>query len=295
MSTRIYNGWRAPAGTDVLDIIEQANALILPLRRQIDAAHLADMTAGLIDTLVASGKDLPAAPLWYAFEQFQDEQGKVNPGLRAHDPNRFELHIRRDPRTGDLAMLVDTDRAQLRDAFALVGGVRPFPYWNNTDRPEEVSVEEWEERQEFWLRALPWPAKTANPVAVWKSHAETAGFMFDFVIATANPGSVDSLVLDSVPTPEVRADRLARSAVAQAAWRADHRGRMWSYVARPAPVEVRVAARRVVLDLDEQSLRTGLVVPEWMDEARMQLRECAREAEVRASMRPSWEYGEDAA
>jgi hypothetical protein len=42
-----------------------------------------------------------------------------------------------------------------QEIWAAMPGVEPWPYWNNTDRPPDVSAREWAHRAAVWQRVMP--------------------------------------------------------------------------------------------------------------------------------------------
>lgn len=281
MSTKIHHGWRAEGDVNALDVAEHAAELLLPLRRRADARTLAESAAERFDNAVCNGTAPSAAPAFDAYKEFTKEQSELDPNLRLHDPNRFELRVRRDPDTGDLAILVDTENADFLDAFAAVDGVYRYPYWNNTDRPDGVTSSEWDERRDFWDRVLSY--RFPRAALTYRLHPKPEGFMADLVCHPrwgASPEGIDPLVVEAIPVRTERAVRLATIALADVALQdpAMPRGEVWGLFFQPTPHQVVRAASRLVLPLDADALAAGRDVPEWMDEARMQLREAARAA-----------------
>ena len=49
-----------------------------------------------------------------------------------------------------------------KDKFIEKYEIEEYGYWNNTDRPEEITIKEWEKRESDWNKALPGPGITAR-------------------------------------------------------------------------------------------------------------------------------------
>lgn len=56
---------------------------------------------------------------------------------------------------GKVLGLIFTEQQALQDLWMQQPGVTPYPYWDHTDRPDDVSEEEWEARAARWEQALP--------------------------------------------------------------------------------------------------------------------------------------------
>lgn len=52
--------------------------------------------------------------------------------------------------------LLYTTHEPYEQAWEALDGVEPWPYWNVTDRPDDVSEDEWEQRRQAWDRAIGW-------------------------------------------------------------------------------------------------------------------------------------------
>lgn len=50
--------------------------------------------------------------------------------------------------------LLYTENEEMRKAWEAFGAVKPWPYWNNTDKPDELTEDEWDQRGKDWDEAL---------------------------------------------------------------------------------------------------------------------------------------------
>jgi hypothetical protein len=50
--------------------------------------------------------------------------------------------------------LLYTENEEMTKAWESMSGVKPWPYWNNTDRPKGVTQKEWDHRGRVWDAAL---------------------------------------------------------------------------------------------------------------------------------------------
>lgn len=76
-----------------------------------------------------------------------------------------------DPADGRrYALLYDrTDRDTLTGIWEGLGVAEPWPYWNNTDRPDDVDADEWAFRHRTWDRILGEDPPSARGLT-WRLH-----------------------------------------------------------------------------------------------------------------------------
>lgn len=168
MSTKIPNGFRLAAGTD-LDAFKRAvRSVIDPLRDQEDLKLLAIETAKHVDTLWLKGEPIPAGAAVTAYAQWADAQSKLSVHDYDHDENRFELSIGTDPGTGRVMVIAFTENFALREAFEELPEVEEYGYWNHTDSyPEGVTEADWKVREAAWDRMLPGLGRPSDTMESW--------------------------------------------------------------------------------------------------------------------------------
>lgn len=52
-------------------------------------------------------------------------------------------------------IVANTESRELLELFIAHAGVEEYSYWDSTDKPEDVSAEEWRERERIWEKAIP--------------------------------------------------------------------------------------------------------------------------------------------
>lgn len=165
MSTRIENGFRFRTA-DIFAVQGHVQAWrdeLKPLHRAALASVAAQMAAETIDlhALAQAGEgrntatmDSDACPLMDALRAIRERQKKIE-ATRLRDPGvDFGFEIMIIPDNGALLGMVFTERRDWLDAWMAKDFVEPWPYWSHTDRPDEVSDDEWTQRGEIWGRAL---------------------------------------------------------------------------------------------------------------------------------------------
>lgn len=167
MSTKIFNGYRisdCAHTAHLFQFVTDLRAALLPVYRAAYAALVAELAVSAAD---GGWLDIPDdwglfgdglwSPLAYAdMAATKAHQEIRRTGRRAP---AFDLQCEvgmvpdpADPRTA--YALLYTERDDYREVFEAQPGVRPWPYWNNVDRPDDVTEAEWDERREVWDRVL---------------------------------------------------------------------------------------------------------------------------------------------
>lgn len=175
MSTKVYDAYRLPEGTDVLALPAQLKKAILPARLQADAQavyecaiHNADRFSTHQDiTRMPHGRrhakselDQLYRPEWPWFGAVQilaQHERDESPSSTFHDRHRFGVRLLRDPKDQRVLALVDMPAHIIRDAFTrfvVEQGWADWHYQNQSDKPEEIGDDEWNERCRSWDRTL---------------------------------------------------------------------------------------------------------------------------------------------
>ena len=206
MSIKLYQGYRA-AGVAVDEdrLCAAARPLMDPMRDRLDAIVLAETAASAIDKANASGAAPPPCPLDAAADAYRADQDQMDSRTVWQDPHRAALWIGRDPLSGDLAILLQGHR-QYNEAMNQLPSTRPYGYWDNSDRPDDVSKAEWAERREFWQRVFV-TGRYSDLTVRWNLRAGPDDGL-DRLVAER----VD-LVAASVPSRRERAAAIVRDAV----------------------------------------------------------------------------------
>lgn len=148
MSTKIYDGFIVNG--DVFDFIDDILPSLLAESRRIGNVNVANKSVHAADTeLVRAPEDEDSYALLRVVMSERDkskEEGEL-------PPSAIRLSFARD----DSGRIVGIPQYH---ALSLLNIVRNHPmtggwsYWNNSDRPHDVSDEEWESRRASWDYAL---------------------------------------------------------------------------------------------------------------------------------------------
>lgn len=228
MSIKIHHGYRIADGTDLFAFADLLRETMNPIRDRLDAALLMRAAVAAVDHADTTGQPRPADPLTQALFDHDEQQARLKPTQHGHDPHRFEVAFGRDRDTGTVVALLYTDHRAFVAAWEALPQVTPFAYWNNTDRPEEVTDADWEARGALWARLLP---DGAPPVAhtlgfaLRSSMADPRALRLVRLWAPVEDPDRVALLREVAPTLRKRADTLALSMLnRQAHRRATDRG-----------------------------------------------------------------------
>lgn len=172
MSTKIYDAYRLPAGTDPFALPQTLNAYLRPIRLHLEAQQLVDEALRLIDdfsihrdvslmptSVLAAKQDHslynPTWPMLAAERILADREAERNPSEIGHDEHRVEATVLTDGERIYIKFFVD--HPELRAGVSSLAeelGWEDFHYQNQADRPDEVSDDEWATRGQVWSRML---------------------------------------------------------------------------------------------------------------------------------------------
>jgi hypothetical protein len=218
VSTKIYNGYRISGldggvpdpfaiTSDLRDVLRAiyraayARQLTEMACHQIDRAEWVNRTPG--DAKVQP----PGSPLMAAHAAIEqateiiEKQGKRVPPLDFQCEITF-LADRLNP-AGPIYALLYTEREDYREEFESIEGVEFWGYWNNTDQPDDVTDEQWDERRQVWDRILGWDPPVTRGLG-WKLLGPYDGL---------TPYEVMDDLAAHIPSKRDRARRVAVSVV----------------------------------------------------------------------------------
>jgi hypothetical protein len=169
MSTKIYNGYRIKGATTLDEAFAALNTdanrkwvatrieeltreyLALRVTRVIDRSYLEPDN----EEAVRAAKHAVMSCL---SELWKDQREARAEGRRDHLID-FDLDVSLIPvgkrQHRQVVALIFAQRECHRDWFSKLDCVEDFSYWDNSDRPEEVSAPEWRKRKRVWEQACP--------------------------------------------------------------------------------------------------------------------------------------------
>lgn len=135
--------------------------------------------------------DESQSPLAQAWSEYQADVANEAKGLR-HPETDFEFLLTLMPFEGRLYGIVRTERHQWLAEYVSSPGICEFDYWDDTDRPAEITGTDWSERRRIWLGA-----RQLRP-----------GLSLDYSSEPGVPSEEE--ILAALPSFEYRLDRAAR-------------------------------------------------------------------------------------
>ena len=165
MSTKIFHGYRLAEGTDIWEFTERLRRDGNVLRDELDMEVIERFSEGVVNERRQKDQELPKtdeARLMLGYHGWHELMIELK-DARIGDPHQLEVCFIKDPGTGRIMALLYAG-SKMEAFWESQPEVEPWGYWNNTDQPEGVTEEEWEERRQAWERCLPnWspPARQA--------------------------------------------------------------------------------------------------------------------------------------
>jgi hypothetical protein len=147
MSTKIYKGFKLET-----DSFQEALQIINAFRPCV-AKQAEDLMDKFIDNAKAAYKGesmhiadikIDCFDLWTNLRDKMKEKGFKNPSVDT------DFNIVLIPTKGFLLGIVYTAHNEWYDAWCKRNGVQEYSYWNNSDKPDEISEEDWKKREEDW-------------------------------------------------------------------------------------------------------------------------------------------------
>lgn len=174
MSITIYNGYKLPAMNAM-----ELNAFIIRFRElaeqkasQLCAKSLANLISHDLDELVVFGKEefikrnlkrknvtdenadkkfRYCSTSLHAHMDMRDRYFEIQRTSQRDPAMDFDCHAVFIPLEDKTLVLFYAELEEMRELWKSQKEVSSYGYWNNTDYPEDVTGEEWEERKKVWM------------------------------------------------------------------------------------------------------------------------------------------------
>lgn len=170
MSTKIYTGFKFKPGTTLDAAAKQLSAiqqsLAAMLRDQVDAYFVREQVR-LLDALILKSQpgfadkiELPVGLLnannifLKVFNDFLDRTKDIERTSRRDPAVDFKFEVVLIPVDDMVCGIYYTENRAAAELFMKSEGIEDFTFWNNTDRPDEVTKETWENRRAVWCKVF---------------------------------------------------------------------------------------------------------------------------------------------
>ncbi len=208
MSIKIYNGYTLPYMS-----LEELYAITQDFKNKINTAAeklanelVAKMSTTIFDLVTIGEYQDPekqaSFPLAIAMHKIHDRQRKIK-STHQRDPEvdfSCSACIIPSIKYQKIFCLLFSEQKEFTKIWEEIPGLQEYPYWNNTDHPDDMTWEQWEERGKEWTDAL---GETGIP--------RDAGFTIECGDALSIPRS--EKVLEYIPDFEKRVSKIGLNCV----------------------------------------------------------------------------------
>ena len=192
MSTKIYNGFRINGDTDLFDFRKKVTDELKPY-------ILAEITSHAVQSMIFDFDGLTIKDGLLAESTRKNIRGTTggltSDKLRFHDlywsyfakeredsesdyvKKNAHLTLTYNARVNKIFVLINAHNNVI-EAFEKMDGVEKYPYWNNSDRPDEISGEEWKTRGKEWNEVLELMKDTSLNIQVLETYVETIRYSY---------------------------------------------------------------------------------------------------------------------
>jgi len=161
MSTKIYNGYKMPKSLELLqdfimDFRDKAEKVVMHDLTKLTA----EMTSYNVDRFFFNSlkePELADSALQKVMRLIDDEYSKIKKTKERNPTYDFECEISvLVPKGSDkILLLLFTEQKNLKSLFESYEFIDEYSYWNNSDKPDDISDVEWGQRKIDWDKALP--------------------------------------------------------------------------------------------------------------------------------------------
>ena len=229
MSTKIYNGYKIPKSLDVLqdfiiDFRNKAEEIVLNDLTKLTA----EMTSYNVDRFFFNSlkePELADSALQKVMRLIDDEYSKIKKTKQRNPTYDFECEVSvLVPKESDkILLLLFTEKQNIKSLFESYEFIEEYCYWNNSDKPNDISESDWKQREIDWNKALPGSGVPARN-----------GLSFE-LIGEWLPMFDASEVIKNMPSFEDRCKKVAKERVASfikdpAVWELAKNGSIYKFI-----------------------------------------------------------------
>lgn len=175
MSTKIYGGFRV-ANPEAMSLpvlqslLGEMSARLTEVGRSLTLRHVlrsaierfdldclrkAELISDPEDAGGDPGKDAQDGYITCAILRLLERTARVEQTGRRDTSIDMGCEVVLLPHESGLYGIVFAENRAIEEAFFVSAGIERFAYWNNTDRPDDVSEEDWAARGRLWDTLLP--------------------------------------------------------------------------------------------------------------------------------------------
>lgn len=151
MSTKIYYGFRLPAGVR----LREFHAMLLErIGEQTDLLELSVLARQIFRVVTGSNAERSGTLLAVASNELVESRSQETANSVFREPYYCSVSYGRHPETGQVYGILHTNTEEYHQ-IALELGAEDYSYWNNGDHPDTVTISEWEDRRRAWAAVCP--------------------------------------------------------------------------------------------------------------------------------------------
>lgn len=160
MSTKIYNGFQITKGKTLLSLQKNFNEFrekVREIAEEKTCRYLANHATFLMDSVAFS--DTPDnsrdSYLVQAHVALMEEQREVRRSQQRNPAVDFQCEVTIHPVNKDTVLgIIFSEQKDIIDSLLANDWVEEFGYYDNADKPEDISEEDWTARGALWEEAL---------------------------------------------------------------------------------------------------------------------------------------------
>lgn len=163
VSIKLHNGYLINASDmmGVMGVLQSFAREVTPVFEECAAALVGSMCVNAIDAL-AMGMPVPwleeddgfrGSVALCAIMHVNRRQTKIQETMRRDPKMDFECKVTVIPTPRKVFATLYTERPEFERVWRETAGVTHYPYWDNTDGPDDMSGEEWKQRGAEWCEA----------------------------------------------------------------------------------------------------------------------------------------------
>lgn len=152
MSTKIYNAYLLEGhdlGSAAQLLQKFKMATLRPMMEELKAKTLARRAVQLFDKATIGLDTEKGNYVSRAWREMRDEQKNAVAGVREPDVD-FSCKLSLINHRSGVYVVMYSEQADFTCAWEKIPGVVDYSYWDNTDRPDDVSAKDWKKRQRVW-------------------------------------------------------------------------------------------------------------------------------------------------
>jgi len=167
MSIKIYNGLVLPKKT-----LSELMVISREIREQLSSFRTEQIRRNFMKELAERSdlywlEQIKSDPWQKSHELFNQKFKEAEKGVREKDVD-FSFEIVFIPYKNKILLMPFTEHEFFIDTLKKIPGIKEYQYYNHTDRPKEISSQEWKKRGQVWDKALEsTPAKSGLTMTIF--------------------------------------------------------------------------------------------------------------------------------